>query len=335
MALQPIAKAPAGTAAIEKTFTQVTGKVLPTPRKNRVKNGEDSESYALNFMIYGPWGSGKTYAAEGLLRHGFKILFINTDIGDNGTITVRMALKNKGLTDLSKNYKIISLYGFKEIEEFIKEPAAFWEDVYDWAPDFIFWDGFGYAQANDISEKAGEMIVEQQDIDNSKPGARQVEISESRAEGVKFQVADYLVLRSLTIRVVKAFCSLHNKKTGQIIHKIVTVQEAIKSKKKDGEMSSELVDSMQPMLTGAGGVLTCGAFDLIIRTEKSPDGKNFNYIIEGGKQMSTKKRGFNLPDKMPADFYEVWKIIASDLDIKTGAVDEKNIAPVLLAEVEA
>jgi hypothetical protein len=331
MALKPLTAA--STEKIEKNFAHVTGKVLPTPKRDRVKNGEDPEAYGLNFMIFGPWGSGKTYTAEGLIRHGFKILFVNTDIGSNGTIAVKMALKNKGLAHLSSQYKIITLSGFKEIEEFITEPAVYFPDFYEWSPDFIFWDGFGYAQQTDIMQKAGEMIVEQQDIDNEN-SSKQREVSEMRGEGIKFTLADYQVLRNLTVRVVKGFCGIHNKKTGKMIHKIFTVQESMKSKKKDGDSgpTSELVDSFEPMLTGAGGVLTCGAFDLIIRTDKNGDGTAYTYTIEEGKKAKTKKRGFNLPRTMPADFYEVWKIVANDLDIKVGAVDEKNIAPVLLAE---
>jgi hypothetical protein len=48
--------------------------------------------------------------------------------------------------------------------------------------------------------------------------------------------------------------------------------------------------------------------------------------------MSTKNRGFNLPPTMDADFYEVWRQIVEDLDLKEGAVDPANIAPVLVQE---
>jgi hypothetical protein len=327
-ALKPLA--PSGTPTIEKTFVQTTGKVLPTPKKDRVKKGEDSETYAVNIMLYGPLSSGKTYAAVDLLEMGYKILFVNTDIGGNGLITVKLGLKNRGLAHLAKNYRVVNLYNYKEVAEFIMEPAVYFPEIYEYDCDFLFWDGFGYFQQTDIMAQAGEMIMEANDINEGKK-----EVSELRETGFKFELADFQIVRNMTVRVVKGYCNIHNKKTGKSWHKIVTAQESVKSKKKEGEKgaASELVDSMQPLLTGAGGVLTCGAFDLVLRTTKE-DNKKFTYIVDGGKQMSTKSRGFNLPVKMDANFADVWKTIMTDLDIVNGAVDEKNIAPVLLAEVE-
>jgi hypothetical protein len=331
MALQPLAGKTA-TPALEKTFVQATGKVLPTPKKDRVKKGEDAETYAVNTMLYGPLASGKTFAAVDLLEMGYKILFVNTDIGGTGIISVKLGLKNRGLGHLAKNYRVINLNNYKEVAEFIQEPAVYFPEVYEFDCDFLFWDGFGYFQQTDLMAQAGEMIVESNDI-NRKADSK--EVSELRETGFKFELADFQIVRNMTVRVVKGFCNIHNKKTGKYWHKIFTAQESMKSKKKEGAgNASELVDSLQPLLTGAGGVLTCGAFDLILRTVKE-DNKKFTYIVDGGKQMSTKSRGFNLQASMEANFGQVWKTIMADLDLVNGAVDEKNIAPVLLAEETA
>lgn len=329
MALQPLASKPA-TATIEKEFAVKTGKVLPTPRRDRVKNGEDASSYALNIMFYGPYGTGKTYSAEGLIRHGKKVLFVITDLGDNGVVSVKLALKKKGLAHLAKNYKIISLNNFDEMSAFIQEPAEFFPDIYSWDPDFVMWDSLSYFQQTDLMKKAGEDIKENNEINIDK-GSKEKEVSTLREEGIKFELADYAVVRNLTVRTVKAFCRVHNKVTGKLWHKLVTCQESVRSKGAD--QGGGFVDSVQPLMTGAGGVLTCGAFDLIIRTMQ--EGDAFKYSISRDKNATTKNRGFSLEPKMDADFYKVWSIICDDLDIVDGAVDEKNIAPVLLVEETA
>jgi hypothetical protein len=319
MALKPMGPAAPKTATEFAKGTPV--KVLPTPRQGRVKKGDDPAAYSINTMLYGPYGSGKTFCAEALLRLGYKVYFIVTDIGSNGVVAVKMALKKAGLSHLAANYRILEIQGYKEMEEFIKEPASFDPEFYDFATDFLFWDGFGYFQQTDMMDKAGEMIVEQNDINDGKK-----EVSELRGEGFKFELADYQVLRNMTVRIVKGFCAVHNKKTGQLIHKIFTCQESLKSKGAD--KGGGFTEGSQPLLTGAGGVLTCGAFDLIIKTSKDP----YKYRIAGDKNAATKSRGFSLPDEMDADFEKVWKTVADDLDIKTGAVDPSVISPVLVAE---
>jgi hypothetical protein len=295
-------------------------KVLPVPRAGRVKKGDDPSAYAINTLLYGPYGSGKTSSAAALLKLGYKVYFVVTDIGANGIVAVKMELKKAGLSHLASNYRILEIADYKEMEEFIKEPASFDPEFYEFATDFLFWDGFGYFQQTDMMAKAGEMILEQNDINEGKK-----EVSELRESGLKFELADYQVLRNMTVRVVKGFCGIHNKKTGQLIHKVFTCQESLKSKGAD--QGGGFKEGSQPLLTGAGGVLTCGAFDLIIKTSKDP----YKYRIGGDKNSATKKRGFSLPDEMDADFEKVWKTVVEDLDIKAGATDPANIAPVLVA----
>jgi hypothetical protein len=322
MALKPMgAPAPAKTEFVKG----VAGRsVLPAPKKDRVKKGDDPTAYALNFMLYGPWGSGKTYAIEALIRAGKKVFIVVTDIGGNGVITIKLALKKAGLAHLASNYRFVELNSHEEVQEFIDEPATYDPEFYEFAPDFLVWDGFGFAQQTYMAEASGELIVEQNDINGGKK-----EVSELRETGLKFELADYGVLRQLTVRTVKAFCGIHNKVTGQLIHKIFTTQESLKSKGAD--QGGGFVDSASPLLTGAGGVLSCGAFDLIIRTSKTGTGE-FEYGIELGKNTATKNRGFSLPKTMPADFGKVWATVCDDLDIKDGAVDVNNIAPVLVGE---
>lgn len=332
MAIAPLGqtKLAASTAQsskdIEKEFVGKAGRVLPSPRRNRVKSGDDNAAYALNFLLYGPYGSGKTLSALGPLKAGMKVLFVVTDLGDNGVSSIKLALKNEGLTHLASNYKVVSLNDYDEVVAFLTEPAEFFPDIYEWNPDFIFWDGFSYFQQTDLMQKAGEDIKESNDINLDK-GSREKEVSTLRAEGTKFELADYAVVRNLTVRVIKAFCRLHNKKTGKLWHKIITCQEALKSKGADA--GGGFIDSASPLLTGAGGVLMCGAFDLIIRTKDA--GKDgYTYTISKDASAVTKNRGFNLPKTMPGDFSAVWNQVCKDLDLVNGAVDESVKAPVLL-----
>jgi hypothetical protein len=131
----------------------------------------------------------------------------------------------------------------------------------------------------------------------------------------------------MTVRVVRAFCGLHNKKTGKLWHKLFSCAESVKSKGADS--GGGFVETSQPLLTGAGGVLMQHAFDLSIKTSKK--GGEFIYQIELGDTAATKNRGFSLDPKMKADFGKVWETVCSDLDIKTGASDPSLISEVLVA----
>lgn len=300
-----------------------TGKVLPTPRRNRVRKGSDSENYGINIMLFGPVGSGKTRALVGLLKKGLKVLCLISDIGNNGIITVKLALKQEGLSHLLDNLTFIALNGHKEVSEFLDEPAAFWPEIYDEGIDVLFWDGFSSYQGTDLMEYVGGMI------EDGNVGSR--EVSELRSEGVRFELSDYKVVRDVTIRVAKEFCRLNNKKTGQIWHHIMTCHEAIKSSQNG---KSGFSDTAQPFLTGSGGVYLMGAFDLVIKTQAVGDEKTreFEYVITGNKNLVAKNRGFSLPPVMEGDFEKLWTIIESDLDMKRGATNEALVAPVLIAE---
>lgn len=324
MALKPMGPAAPKTATEFAKGTPV--KVLPTPRQNRVKSGDDPTAYALNIAFFGPTGTGKTLAAEPLIRQGKKVLFVQTDLGDNGTLSIKLALKKQGLSHLAANYKMLSITSFEEMEEFCHEPAAFFPEIYDWDPDFLYVDGFSFFQQTSIMERAGEMIQENNEINIDK-GSKEKEVSELRSSGFKFELSDYAVVRNMTLRTVGGLCRVHNKKTGKLWHKFYSFAESVKSKGADS--GGGFVETASPLLTGAGGTLMQHAFDLIIKTSKK--GGEFLYQIELGDTAATKNRGFSLEPKMKADFEKVWSTICSDLDIQTGAVDPSVIAPVLVA----
>jgi len=71
-----------------------------------------------------------------------------------------------------------------------------------------------------------------------------------------------------------------------------------------------LTETKEPLLSGAGGVLSKGAFDLILKTsvrkaksgETGDDGgRVFEYVTAGHQNLAAKNRGFDLPPVVPGD----------------------------------
>jgi hypothetical protein len=322
MALKPMTPA----QDVKTTFVKgPAGRtILPTPRQNRVRGGEESENYGINLLLFGPVGSGKTRALVGLLKAGLKVLVLVSDIGNNGLITVKLALKKEGREDLLKNFKFINLEGHEDATAFLDEPATFFPEVYTWGVDVIFWDGWSAYQSQDLLEYVGGLV------DDAQLGGK--EVSEVRAEGVQLSMADYGVLRNVTVRVVKKFTQLHNKQTGQLWHHIITCHEAIASQ---GDGKGGFKDTSKPFLTGSAQVYLTGAFDVIIKTQVVGNDENtrkYEYVIEGTKNLIAKNRGFSLPPVMEGDMEKLWLTLEADLGITRGAVNPANITPVLVGD---
>lgn len=271
-------------------------------------------------MLFGPYGSGKTHSIIGLLLRGLKVVVISTDVGGSGLLTVKVPLRRMGRTDLLANLREVLLYSDEEIKEFCTSPTIYFPDIYDFNPDVLVWEGFSAWQQVELSEKIGNMPVE----------SKHNELSLSVAEGLRFETPQWGMLRNATFRGMDKFCSMHDPRTGKIWHKVVTCQEGVKSKPKvEGSNTvGGLIDTYEPLLQGAGGVLISGAFDLIIRTkekkgvdEKGNPATEYIYQIRS-ENARQKVRGIDLPAVMPADMYKLWGIIAEQAGIAAGAVDE-------------
>ena len=263
-------------------------------------------------MFFGPWGSGKTYVIMGLLRHGFKVLVITTDVGGSGLAAIKIPLRASGESDLLENLVEIVLNDDSEFQSFLQDPTAFFPEIYTWDPDFLIWDGAASWQQVYLSDRIGQIPVGNN-------------VSEAVDSGLVFEQPQWGMLRNGTFRGFHKFCALHNRVTGKIWHKVVTCQEGIKTKeKKDG---GGIVETKMPLLQGAGGVLIGGAFDLIVRCkevkEAGKDSKYF-YQIKGENNMS-KSRGFKLPAEMPADMYELWNQIEKQMGVVRNAKDENEV----------
>jgi len=281
-----------------------------SPRQKKVIRGNDLSETPVKLFFFGPWGSGKTYTAVDLLRAGYKIVMLVTDIGGSGSNSIRLALRKAGQEELLNNFVEIVLDDEEEVEKFIYSPTVYMPDIYDFDPDFLFWDGFGSWQQVYLSEKIGSMAH----------GSDKRELPEAVEEGLQFETAQWGQLRNATFRRLHKFCTMRNTKTGKVWHKILTAQEGVKSKS-SGPNQSELVETHIPLLQGAGGKLAGGAFDLIIRTVEKVDkdgGKTtrkYVYEIKGDNAMS-KNRGFDLPNVLPADMGKLWEMISDQLGLK-------------------
>jgi hypothetical protein len=291
-----------------------------------VRKLSDPSKTGLRIMLFGPAGSGKTFFVKDLLKNGWKVLFISTDIGGSGTSALEAPLRREGAGSALDNSVDVTVNGFEDLQSFIRKPADYLKpagiDLHSWDPDIVYWDGFGAFQQIEISEFVGSMEAE------SKKGP-----SEQRGSGLKLEQSDWGLVRNATIRILDEFCAMHNPKTGKVWHKIVSVHESVKSKEIAPGKTS-LAESKEPLLTGAGGILARGAFDLILKTqvrkakpneEGDGGGRVFEYVVSGHENLAAKNRGFDFgPDAViPGDGYAVFQKMLQQRGFTKDQIDEK------------
>jgi len=204
-------------------------------------------------------------------------------------------LRREGKLDALDNGVDIEIRDYATTMKFLEKPESIWPEIYDFDPDIIFWDGFGAFQQIELMEYVGDMS-----------GGKKS--TEQRESGLQLEQRDWGLVKQATIRMLDRFCSLHNPKTGKVWHKILTAHEAIKSVS-NGD-ASVLTETKEPLLSGAGGVLSKGAFDLILKTsvrkaksgeEGDSGGRVFEYVTAGHQNLAAKNRGFDLPPVVPGD----------------------------------
>lgn len=299
------------TKEIKEEFLS-SKKVIPT-RLSRVKTLD--EPTHIKIFLYGNWGTGKTYFIVGLLELGFKVFVVSTDIGGSGLNTVKLHILNVlKKPELLKNIKELVLNSDDEMQQFVDKPSAYYPEIYDFDPDFLFWDGFGAWQQSKLKDKIGDMPLE----------SKKHELAPAVAAGYQFEMTQWGMLSTATMRTLDKFCALHNAKTGKLWHKAVTALEGLKSKPIEGQQASELKETKEPLLQGSGGVMSGAAFDLIIRCKKtsSTDGNDKFWYQFKGENKRTKLRGFNFPPQMEANPVQLWQEIEKQAGIVRGAVDK-------------
>ncbi len=291
----PKLSSPTASAKAE-AFVAGPVKTLTAPRAKVRRFDEEEVEMYLKLMVFGNPGTGKTYIVRALLELGFKVLVATTDVGGDGLNAIIIPMRAAGTWDKFKhNLRSVELSGYDEVKSFWTSPETVMPDVYDWDPDFIFWDGMSGWQQIDVSTYVGDMTPE------SKKG-----VSEARESGLQFEQQDWGQVRNATVRGVDAFCSMRNKKTGRPWHKVATSHESVKSK--GAAAGGGFVEGKEPLLQGAGGRIILGAFDLILRSTVTSDPldedgskRKFQYILQPHQNLAAKVRGFALPPKMDAD----------------------------------
>lgn len=314
----------------KEEFKSTTGapKVLQAPRKARTRLASDRSARVLKLMLFGASGTGKTYGIRELLERGFKIVYITSDIGGDGLLSVEIPLIRTKQAQLLANLAIVEIKGNDEMQSFLKEPAAFFPEIYEFDPDLLFWDGFSGWQQIDLMEAVGDDI-------SATAGTNKV-VGDMRSAGNKLEMQDWGTVRQATVKAIDAFCGLHNKKTGKLWHKIVTCLESIKSKPAGN--GSTLTETKEPFLSGAGGKFVCAAFDLVLRTvaktEKDEDDagvRKYYFVVAASQNSASKIRGFELPPVWEKGLGNLWDELEKQSGIVRGAIDDSAKKEVLLA----
>lgn len=311
---------PAPTNAAEFKSGGVSAVRAPSVMR---RNLFDSSKSGLRLFFFGPHGSGKNFSVKGLIENGWKVLVLSTDIGGSGMEAVATPLRNEGKAECLRNCEDLTFPpgDYEGFEAFLKKPTIVFPEIYDWDPDIIMWDGFGVFQQDTLQNYVGGMETE------SKRGP-----SEQRASGLKLEQSDWGLVRNATLRVLNLFCAMHNKKTGKVWHKIITCPENVKSKE-FAPGKSALAESKEPLLSGAGGIFTRGAFDLIIKTqvrkakpneESDDDGRIYEYVIQGHENLAAKNRGFDFGGKavLPGDGYALFTELLRQRGLGKTVIDE-------------
>lgn len=286
-------------------------RTLTVPRGPRVKKLSEEQATTFKALLFGPTGSGKTYAIKGLLEHGFKVLVISTDMGGDGLVTVKMALRNEGKANLLENCASIVLSNYTEVMTFLNTPEAVYPEIFTDALDFLVWDGFSSFQQTILSDEIGQMTPV---LTGDKT------VSDARDSGLQLELQDWGMVKAGTIRALDKFLKLNNRKTGQVFHKLVTCLEGIKAVRtgKGIDTVTTYTDAHEPMLQGAAAKLVGPAFDIIINTriEVVDSVRTFRYLT------GTKTRGLILETSEPGDFYSLWHKISGQLGIRGGEIDK-------------
>ena len=284
-------KKPEAKAAAEK-FVSGGVKTINAPQAKVRKFDEDETDLYLKVLVFGTAGSGKTTIIKSLLELGFKVLVLSTDLGGDGLNAIIIPMRREGTwKKFRHNLRSVEIEGYDEVSNFFAHPETSVPDIYDWDPDFVFWDGLSGWQINDVGTKVGE-------FESGKNA------SEAEREGLQMNQQNWGQIQRATFRGLSDFCAMRNVKTGKIWHKVATCLEKI-TLKSNG--AGGFAESKEPYLQGAGGKMALGAFDIIVRTTltSSPtdeDGstREYNYVLKGHQNLAAKVRGFDLPAKMPA-----------------------------------
>jgi len=316
MGLKPISKP-------KKEFVNIAGaREVKAPQHRKGQKLSDTQVDYIKMMWFGLAGSGKTHLIGQFVRDlGMKVAIISTDIGDSGHLTIKNDLIAAGKQQLLDNVYLLSLEGWAEVSDFLRNPYKYDPGMWDFNPDILAWDGFSGFQQVDISEYIGDM----QPAEKGDGSTR--ERSDFRESGLQFEQADWGAVRNATVRSADKFLGIGNP-SGKPLHKILTCHEAVAYKPVDSNKKhgpQQVVESYKPLLQGSGGTMILGGFDLIMRTKVKTritdnDGAKREYflITAGTENLVAKNRGFDLEPTIPASAIYLWERVQKGLGINVG-----------------
>lgn len=262
----------------------------------KAKRGAEmlTQTRGFNLLVFGKFGSGKTFIIVDMLRLGMKVLVINTDFGKNGLNTVYNYFADHPDEAHFLNNLVsydLDLDGFMK---FCRNPESIVPDILEFDPDVIFWDG--------------ATAFQQADLEGAICGG------DFMREDTTY--ADWRKTRNGTVFPLMKLLEQHNP-NGKQWSKVVTTLEQEKGKYKKGATNEEkkkgldyIAGSEQtgPMLHTEARDLAGAGFDLVLQTFKQNFGDKDKFLYQSrGADLLVKDRGFGLPTKMDANFKDIFE----------------------------
>lgn len=326
MGLKPLTQ----TTTAKQDFVNAGSAPTKAP-VNKIKALSDPSGRYVKILLFGDYGSGKTYAIVKLLLEGLVVLVITTDIGGDGLATVVAELNRLGRPELKDNIVHVVLPTQEDVAAFFKDPDQYWEpglrgaqSIWDAGIDVLVWDGFTGYQQFQLADY----------IESNDPS---ILTRDGEVDGQKYWGA----IRRETGRYLNKYLGLHNRKNGQLWHKLMTCLDsatltdaqsanvAATSDAVEKRRKQTVKEAVGPFIQGSAAKLIGPAFDLVIYAHTKTalvDGKQtqqFTYQTMKSDKMKVKNRGVDLSsllidDKkviLRADMGEVWRQAIRQLDI--------------------
>lgn len=284
---------------------------VTTMRKPKAVSLRAAPKSGLTGFIFGPSASGKTEFAIQLACGSAslppqKILYVNTDIGSGGTDMIIASLLALGREDAIDNFLVLPIGNYEEFSEWVDKPWT--EEILSFAPDVLFWEGFGFFQSFDLTQY---VLGESLDSAGGKDGA-----SALREEKLVFEKVgkdpSWEARKTGTLSAVDRFCRIRHPED-KFISKVLTMFEGSKQEPVDSNnptAGSKQVPSGRPLLSGyATFDQVKGASDFLIKTHKETlAGKTtYQYVTGGPLNAEGKLRGrLGLNEKIEADACALW-----------------------------
>lgn len=309
---------PLGAPASSPVKEAFLGTKTDTKKKRpQVKRLSDSSSRFIKIGVYGPSGSGKTYGLADLIEQfNLKILIVSVDVGGDGLNTLMAELNARGRADLADtNVFHITLAEYADFVEFCEKPQLYFPDVYDVDIDMIALDGFSSFQQYQVSE-----YVESLDTIYDR-------------EGKLITNKYWGEIRNATIKNLNRFLYMHNKKTGKLWSKYVTMliddranETSLAQATSEAERQKLVKDVKVPFIQGSAAKLIEPAFDFFAQTgtKRNPDTKKLEFIykVQPTEKQKAKVRGVAFDPVIPGNMGAVWTALTKAYLITPGQVSE-------------